>query len=209
MFKALGRIGKDKTVFDVEIKPVNARIYTNQAFNFKLQVQRGKQRPEETKQYKVDRSVKNTDIKQIDFAETFTFPCTYFVKEGVPEAKTCTFQLSKLFPGGNEVVIARKEVNLSMHFGQQFQEQTIDMEVTKQAQGSIIKSFTFRAVITCNDEKDRELYDQCIQWRQIQDEADLQTQALTQQSTQMRTASEVVSVGAASRSFLNSSTQGS
>ena len=36
MFKALGRIGKAKTVFDVEIQPVSVNIFTNQAFNFKL-----------------------------------------------------------------------------------------------------------------------------------------------------------------------------
>lgn len=38
MFKALGRIGKDKTVFDVEFKPINVKVFTNSAFNFKFQV---------------------------------------------------------------------------------------------------------------------------------------------------------------------------
>ena len=38
MFKALKRIGKDKTVFDVAIKPINVRIYSNQPFNFKVRV---------------------------------------------------------------------------------------------------------------------------------------------------------------------------
>ena len=42
MFKAIGRIRKDKTIFDVEIKPINVEIFTNQAFNFKLQIIRGK-----------------------------------------------------------------------------------------------------------------------------------------------------------------------
>ena len=122
MFKAIGRIGKNKTVFDVEIEPINVSIFTNQAFNFKLQIQRGKQSPEETKQVKVERSVKQSDIKQATFSEKFNFDCTYFVRDGAPEAKTCTLALLKLYPGGNEVVIARKEVNLSMHFGQAFEE---------------------------------------------------------------------------------------
>ena len=43
MFKALGRLTKDKTVFDVVIKPINVTISANQSFNFKLQVIRGKQ----------------------------------------------------------------------------------------------------------------------------------------------------------------------
>ena len=42
MFKSIGRIGKDKTVFDVTVKPMNIRIYTTSMFNMKLQVRRGK-----------------------------------------------------------------------------------------------------------------------------------------------------------------------
>ena len=40
------------------------------------------------------------------------------------------------------------------------------MEVSKQASGSIVKSFTFKAVISCKDESDRDIYNQCIEWRQ-------------------------------------------
>ena len=43
MFKAIGRIGKEKTVFDVEFKPINVAIYSSKACNIKFQVQRGKQ----------------------------------------------------------------------------------------------------------------------------------------------------------------------
>ena len=132
MFKALGRITKDKTVFDVEITPVSVQIFTNQAFNFKLQIIRGKQSPLISKQALVERSSRNTDIKTADFAsETMVVPCTYFVRDGKPEDKTCTFQILKLFPGGNEVAIATQEVNLSMHFGADFEEQTIEMDVSK------------------------------------------------------------------------------
>ena len=122
MFKAIGRIGKAKTSFDVELQPISVKIFTNQAFNFKLQITRGKQSPEETKQIKVDRSIKQSDIKEAKFNERFNFSCTYFVRDGVPEAKTCSLALLKLYPGGNEVVIARKEINLSMHFGEAFEE---------------------------------------------------------------------------------------
>ena len=42
MFKAIGRIGKEKTVFDVEFKPIDLRVYSDKACNIKFQVQRGK-----------------------------------------------------------------------------------------------------------------------------------------------------------------------
>ena len=42
MFKSIGRIGKDKTIFDVTVKPINIRIHTTAMFNMKLQVKRGK-----------------------------------------------------------------------------------------------------------------------------------------------------------------------
>ena len=155
MFKALGRIGKDKTVFDVEFKPINVTIFTNQAFNFKFQVQRGRQKPESTEQKKVSRSMKNTDVKIISFTEKFQLPCTYFVKEGVPEAKTLTLNVVKLFPGGQEVIIATKEINLSKHFGDEFREATIEMDVdVKKASGSIIRSLTYQAIISCSNAKD-------------------------------------------------------
>lgn len=62
--------------------------------------------------------------------DSFKFPCTFFVKDGAPDVKTCTFEILKLFPGGNEAVIATKSVNLGMHFGE-FSEQDYEMEVTK------------------------------------------------------------------------------
>ena len=61
--------------------------------------------------------MKNTDIKIVSFTEKWPMSCTYFVKDGVPEAKILTLSVLKLFPGGSEVVVARKDINLSMHFG--------------------------------------------------------------------------------------------
>ena len=60
-------------------------------------------------------------------------PCTFFVKNGIPEQKTCMLQIIKLFPGGNEVVIAKHEINFAMHFGEAFKRDSVEMEVTKQA----------------------------------------------------------------------------
>jgi len=64
--------------------------------------------------------MKQSDIKILTFTDVFRVPCTYYVKEGIPEAKICTFSVVKLFPGGNEVIIAVKEVNLSRCFGEDF-----------------------------------------------------------------------------------------
>lgn len=56
-----------------------------------------------------------------------------FLKDGVPEEKTCTLSVIKLFPGGDEKVIATKEVNLCNHFGEEYEELTLEMEHTKHA----------------------------------------------------------------------------
>ena len=88
--------------------------------------------------------MKNSDVKIISFTEKWNLPCTYFVKDGVPEAKYLTLFVVKSMPGGNEVIIAKKEINASLHFGAGYQEATIELEVDhKKAGGSIIKSFTY------------------------------------------------------------------
>ena len=148
MFKGLKRIGKDKVVFDTVVKPLDVEVYTNQAFTFKMRLQRGKQDSVETKQYKVERSVRKTDLKHVTIDESFQFPCTFYVNDGEPEAKTCTFQILKLFPGGNEAVIATVEVNLALHFGSDHAEKTVELEVSKHAQGSNCRKLTFSATIT-------------------------------------------------------------
>ena len=71
MFKGLKRIGKDKVVFDTVVKPLDVEVYTNQAFTFKMRLQRGKQDSVETKQYKVERSVRKTDLKHVTIDESF------------------------------------------------------------------------------------------------------------------------------------------
>ena len=80
------------------------------------------------------------------------------------------YSVIKILPNGQEVLIARKEVNLSMSFGEQFQEQIVEMEMTKQAQGINIKSLSFKAIISCQNQADREVYNQCVEWRQFQDD---------------------------------------
>ena len=155
VFRAIGRIGKEKLMFNVEFKPINVHIYTSQAFNLKLIVRRGKQARCESETKSVARSMKNSDLKIVSFTEKWSLPCTYFVKEGVPEAKTFSLFIVKLLPGGEEVIIAKKEINATMHFGEEYQEATIELEIdNKKAAGSIVKSMTYQVVISCKEAKD-------------------------------------------------------
>lgn len=167
MFKAIGRIGTDKVKFEVVVRPVSLVVYTNAPFDFKLLLRRGKQRPDETKPYKVTQSMKQTDLKTIQFdpSQTFSINCTYFIKDGAPEEKSLTFQLIKMQPGGQEVQVAEKEVNLSMHFGSQFEVSEDPLELARGVNGLNIKKFTYEAVIKMTNKKDRAVYDQCVDWR--------------------------------------------
>lgn len=109
--------------------------------------------------------MKNSDLKIISFTEKWTMPCTYFVKEGVPEAKKLTVNVIKLMPGGKEVVIAQKVINLSLHFGEDYHEATVQMDVNnKKAEGTLVRSLTYQAIISCRGDKDREMFNQCIHW---------------------------------------------
>ncbi len=41
-----------------------------------------------------------------------------YVKDGVPEPKTCTVRFFKTDKtGGSAILVAEKEINISMHFG--------------------------------------------------------------------------------------------
>ena len=109
--------------------------------------------------------MKSSDLKIITFTEKWNMPCTYFVKEGVPEQKTLTVSVIKIMPNGKEVVIAKKVINLSLHFGEDYHEATVKMDVnTKKAGGCLVKSLTYQAIISCREACDRPMFEQCIQW---------------------------------------------
>ena len=99
--------------------------------------------------------------------ESFTFPCTFFVKDGAPDEKTCTIQIVKLFPDGNEAIIAAQEFNLAMHFGK-FPNGSVNMELTKKAEGHKPLEFTYQAYVRCTNNDDRPTFNQCVQWCSLQ-----------------------------------------
>ena len=115
--------------------------------------------------------MKNSDLKIVSFTEKWNMPCTYFVKEGVPEAKKLTVVVIKLMPGGKEIIIASKVINLSLHFGEEYHEATVEMDVNgKKADGTLIRSLTYQAIISCRGDKDREMFNQCIHWSSLNQE---------------------------------------
>ena len=171
MFKAIGRIRKNDLVFKVDLKPLEVKLLSSQVMPIKVQVQRGKQNPIDSKSVRVERSMNQSDIKTVTFNDTISLSCTYFIKKGKPDDKICTIRVMRAFPGGKDVMIASQDINLSMHFGKDYETQIIKMEPTRQAQGSIIKSLTYQAIISCPDEKNRQEFDQCVQWRQSVDDS--------------------------------------
>ena len=62
MFKALKRVGKDKGKFLIEYKPVQVELTTDEPFNMKLRMTRGKKEPEETEPIFVEKSINDQDI---------------------------------------------------------------------------------------------------------------------------------------------------
>ena len=180
MLKSFGRIGKDKVKLEVEFTPISMSVYSNAAFNFKLRVQRGDQKPNISDSYKVERSLRATDTKLVQFGEKEKIiqPCSFFVDGGVPEKKTATLSIYKELPSNKEECIAKAEINFSEHFGDQFNNGTVEFEKTDEVGGSICKSLTFQASVTCPKAKYRPAFDQCVEWRAQRDEAEAEMQRL-------------------------------
>ena len=144
LFKTIGRIGCDKCKFKVAFVPISMTVYSNHAFSFKLSVQRGDHAATELKVVKCERSLKNSDIKTINFPlESIPIDTTFFVEKGIPQEKTLSIVVVKCLPGGKEETIANGTVNLRDNFGTEFNQSTIEMTPTKDAKGSICKSFTY------------------------------------------------------------------
>lgn len=132
-------------------------------------------------------------------------PCTYFVDGGVPEKKSATLMIYKENEKGKEECIARAEINFSEHFGDQFRDGTVEWVKTDDAGGSICKSITFQATVTCPKAKYRPVFDQCVEWRAQKDEAEAEMQRMLAQTREV-SKSEVVKSGA---DFLDKNKEGS
>ena len=70
---------------------------------------------------RLEKSVDDTDIKTATFSDSLGLSCTYFVKKGIPDEKICTIRIiMKAEPSSMAVVIASSDINLCMHFGEEY-----------------------------------------------------------------------------------------
>ena len=86
---------------------------------------------------------------------------TFFIEKGIPQEKTVEIIVLKCLPGGKEEVIANGTIDLRKNFGSEFNTDWIEMTATKEAKGSICKSFTYTANISYVDSKHKQLFDTC------------------------------------------------
>ena len=105
--KALGHLGKGKEKFTVnlKVKPLHMEVQSNLAFDLRLKIERGDRKPDPTNPKRVERSVNNSDIKNLAFAEAFDIQCTYYINKGIPEDKTLNFIVTMVTPDGKDPVI--------------------------------------------------------------------------------------------------------
>ena len=86
----------------------------------------------------------NRDIKEVEFNDECNMECTYFLKEGVPDNKTVKFIILMTSPDGKNPKIFEQEINMTQHFGPDYQEHTIQMKPTRATpKGINILGFTY------------------------------------------------------------------
>ena len=86
---------------------------------------------------------------------------TFFIEKGIPQEKIVEIIVVKCLPGGKEETIANGTIDLRKNFGSEFNTNKIEMTSTKEAKGSICKSFTYTAGITTSEPKHKQLFDTC------------------------------------------------
>ena len=94
-----------------------------------------------------------------------------FVKKGVPDPKTCMVRFFKTDKSGSsQVLVAEYEINLAMHFGDQFAEQVYDLPRVGNDPDLNVQSVKIKALMSCQKEKESNtnLLQNCIDWRQQQ-----------------------------------------
>ena len=67
-------------------------------------------------------------------------------------------------------MIAEAEVNLGEHFGDAFREKSVDLEISKYAQGSNVRVLKYSATISCKKEKNRAVFAECVHWNEVENQ---------------------------------------
>ena len=93
------------------------------------------------------------------------------------------------------VEIASKKIEFSKHFGPEFGEKTVQMDISEGVTGIYVKSITFYAQVKQFHKRDSELFDRCVEWRRekykMQQERN-QIQSLARQADNMEIKKERV-----------------
>ena len=137
------------------------------------QVKRGKQDAVNMQRFQLTKSdnKKITQLANLNLKSNFEI--TIFNKKGEVTEKTCTIDFIRVdSKGQGDTVVATAEVNLAMHLGSAYAEQTVNMEPTSagRAFGLQITQVRFIAAIEASTEKDKyaETFQTCVAWRQQQ-----------------------------------------
>ena len=138
----------------------------------RLRIYRGKQEVEETEMYQTTPSQMN-ELTTVNFnpdpKEMSRWMCRFRwdKRKGQPKPKTATLQVLKRLPQEKEmyVEIASKKIEFSKHFGPEFGEKTVQMDISEGVRGIYVKSITFYAQVKQFHKRDSELFDRCVEWR--------------------------------------------
>ena len=94
---------------------------------------RGEQKPLCFNDIKIAKSTNQLDVKKARFAgDTINFESSFLIEKGAPEPKIAKFEvlLIKNKSDSRHTVIGQGETNISLNFGQQFQQGTVKITQT-------------------------------------------------------------------------------
>ena len=129
----------------------------------------------------------NSDIKEVHFNDDFNIECTYFLKEGVPDEKLVKFILLMVSPDGKNPQIFQQEINLTQHFGPDYQEHTIQMSPTRATpKGIKVLGLSYQIQFSVNKAEDQDFLNSCIAWRKTVPISEAFPQLITQAQVQQR-----------------------
>jgi len=156
MFKAIGRLGRDKATFKVTFEPISIEISSPKPTNALMIFQRGDAKAENTKYIQVKKS--GTDFNQYMFTkESFSKECTFFMDKGVVEPKTAIIQICEVM-SDKEVVVFEEVINLSQHIGAQFENGHLQELKVKKPGNIQVRNITYRVIVEIVKDKDKEIF---------------------------------------------------
>ena len=127
---------------------------------------RGNKDPEESTLISVEGALKKKQIKLEQYwpKTTQQFITFYMENDGTPQPKIATLEILADLDGSWKV-IARAEINLCFHFGENFTSGTIEMIQVPSVIKANIHRINYLAKIKLVQAKDSDVFDRCVSWR--------------------------------------------